>query len=246
MVLDGYLLGVGVVETARLMGAVGEIEPIVIAAVSPQGGFHVGNTRRLRDFSANADNDMYSSNPIIQSFKPGFEASGLTLDEALGGSDQFRKFLADELLPRLQSMYSIDIDRLGIIGHSAGGSFLIEALLEGDTPFADYIIGEAGSFLLFGTGPALVAQAAAKDSLPAKRAFYADSSDTWKAAPTMLQQSLDLITQIGDPVGVPVETITYQGETHTTMIPGFIKDGLLYMYGTGTKYSDRVLPSEDG
>ena len=32
----------------------------------------------------------------------------------------------------------------------------------------------------------------------------------------------------------------YQGETHTTMLPLFIKDGLLYLYGTGVKYSDRM------
>ena len=50
VVLDGYLMGLTTIETARLMGAVGEVEPFVIAAVSPAGGFAVGNTRRLLDF----------------------------------------------------------------------------------------------------------------------------------------------------------------------------------------------------
>ena len=147
VVLDGYLLGMTAIETARLMGAIGEVEPIVVAAVSPAGGFTAGNTRRLRDFSADSDMDV-SKDPMMLTFLPRFEAMGLTVQEAVGGSDDFRKFLTDELLPEIRTMVQIDEARLGIFGHSAGGAFLIEALLEGDTPFSDYLIGEAGTFLL--------------------------------------------------------------------------------------------------
>ena len=237
VVLDGYLLGMTAIETARLMGAIGEVEPIVVAAVSPAGGFTAGNTRRLRDFSADSDMDV-SKDPMMLTFLPRFEAMGLTVQEAVGGSDDFRKFLTDELLPEIRTMVQIDEARLGIFGHSAGGAFLIEALLEGDTPFSDYLIGEAGTFLLFGTGDALLEKAVSAESLPARRVIYADSSDTREMAPQMLEHAAGMINDIRDKVGVPVKSFTYEGETHTTMLPLFIKDSLLHMYGTGRTYAD--------
>ncbi len=243
VVLDGYLLGLSAIESARLMTAIGEIEPIVIAAVSPDGGFTVANTRRLRDMSADSQVDV-ASDPLVQRFMPRFKAAGLTPEEALGGSDAFRRFLADELVPEIGRRRSIDPRRVGILGHSAGGSFLIEALLEGDTPFVDYIIGEAGTFLLFGTGEDLLAKAVTKGDLPAKRAIYADSSDTAEAMPDMIAEARGLVRQINDNAGVPVKMITYEGESHTTIIPGFIKDGLLYMYGTGKTYGESLRHEE--
>ncbi|MDP6972219.1 MAG: hypothetical protein QF921_12030 [Pseudomonadales bacterium] len=244
VVLDGYLLGMTAIETARLMGAAGEVEPIVIAAVSPAGGFTAGNTRRLRDFSADSDMDV-SKDPMIQAFLPRFEAMGLTVEEAVGGSDDFRKFLTDELLPEIRTMAQIDNARLGIFGHSAGGAFLIEALLEGDTPFSDYLIGEAGTFLLFGTGDALLEKAVSAESLPARRVIYADSSDMREMAPQMLEDAAGMISDIRDKVGVPVKSFTYEGETHTTMVPLFIKDSLLHMYGTGRTYADAFQGQEE-
>ena len=239
VVLDGYLTGLSAIEIARLMMAVGEIEPIAIAAVSPNGGFEVGNTRRLRDFSSDAEIDL-ATHPYMKNFLPRFEAMGVEPKDAVGGSDAFRRFLVNELLPAVGARSPIDRERLGLFGHSAGGSFLIEALLEGDTPFSDYLIGEAGTFLLLGTDEALLAKGLANRPLPAQRAFYADSSDTRKAAPEMIEQSRAIVRRINEEVGVPVTMVSYENETHTTMMPGFIKDGLLFLYGTGKTYGDSM------
>ena len=239
VVLDGYLMGLSTIENARLMMAVGEIEPIVIAAVSPEGGFTMGNTRRLRDFSSDADVDP-TTHPVMKNFMPRFEAMGIAPQDAVGGSDQFRRFLKNELVPAVAARRDIDQQRLGIIGHSAGGSFLIEALLESDTPFVDYLIGEAGAFLLFGTEDQLIADAIAMPSLNARRAYYADSSDTAEASPQMIAQSSEIIRRINDEVGVPVTVHRYMGETHTTMMPAFIKDGLMFLYGTGRTYGETM------
>ena len=78
------------------MGAAGEIESIAIAAVSPEGGFTIGNLRRLRDFSPDPGRDV-SEEPSFQVIKPGIDASGQSVEESIGGSAEFRRFLADEL-----------------------------------------------------------------------------------------------------------------------------------------------------
>ena len=236
VVLDGYLLGMTAIETARLMGAVGEIESIAIAAVSPEGGFAVGNLRRLRDFSADPGRDI-SEEPSFQFIKPGIDASGQTVEEAIGGSAEFRRFLANELIPAVAERTSIDQTRMGILGHSAGGSFLLESLLQGDLPFRDYIVGEAGVFLMFGTEEKLL-----KEAKPgtAKRMYYADSSDTEHAAPELVADALRITRATGEVLALETYVHRSPGETHTTMIPAFIKDGLLTMYGTNKTYGDRM------
>ena len=94
VVLDAYLMGLTAIETARLMGAVGEIEPFVIAAVSPAGGFEIGNTRRLRDFSAACE--APEDEPMFQNLLPRMKELGIEPKDAVGGSDDFRRFLVDE------------------------------------------------------------------------------------------------------------------------------------------------------
>jgi len=237
VVLDGYLMGLTTIETARLMGAVGEVEPFVIAAVSPAGGFAVGNTRRLLDFSARCD--APEEDPMFQTLLPRFEEMGIDPKDAVGGSDNFRRFLVDELLPEVEKKVSIDRNRLGILGHSAGGSVLLETLLKADTPFSEYIIGEAGTFLMFGTEFDLLDKALELEAVPARKAIYADSSDTMDAVGHLFKTD-ELLERIEKEMGVEMKVDRYQGETHTTMLPLFIKDGLLYLYGTGVKYSDRM------
>ena len=47
-----------------------------------------------------------------------------------------------------------------------------------------------------------------------------------------------LLRAIEEDVGLAVRRRRFEGESHTTMIPAFIKDGLLHLYGTGHTYSE--------
>ena len=131
------------------------------------------------------------------------------------------------------------MSNLGLFGHSAAGTFVLEALLEGDLPFQDYIVGEAGTFMLFGTQEELVRKAKSRSPLPARRLMYADSSDTMNSATRAMFESNTLLNVIDTDLGVSVFRQLYDNESHTTMIPAFIKDGLLHLYGTGRTYSER-------
>ncbi len=235
VVLDGFLLGMTAIETARLLTAAGEIEPITIATVSADGAFAMRTARRGPDFSANVDNLREQAS--IQGVIPQIDASGIRLEDAFGGSDRYRLFLSEELLPAVRKLAKVDESRLSLFGHSAAGAFTLEALLEGDLPFQSYLIGEPGTFMLFGTEDELIRKAQAHEALPAKRLMYADSSDTMTSNAKHLFESAELLRAIEGDVGLSVRTRRYEGESHTTMIPSFIKDGLLFLFETGHTYS---------
>ena len=115
---------------------------------------------------------------------------------------------------------------------------MLEALLEGDLPFQSYVAGEPGTFMLFGTEAALIEKARANEALPARRLFFADSSDTMTSGTRHLFEATELLRALEEELGLSVRTTRYEGESHTTMIPAFIKDALLDLYGTGRRYSE--------
>ena len=84
VVLDGHLLGMMAIETARLLTAAGEIEPIVIAAVSADGHFGKRRARRGPDFSTRVSNLREQAS--IQGLIPQIDASGIPLEEVFGSS----------------------------------------------------------------------------------------------------------------------------------------------------------------
>ena len=235
VVLDGFLLGMSAIETARLLTAAGEIEPIIVATVSASGPFAARTARRGPDFSANAEG--MRDHPSIQGIVSQLDAAGIKVEQAFGQSDNYRRFVRDEMLPELASRMAYNKKRMSLFGHSAAGAFTLEALLEGDLPFQDFVVGEAGTFMLFGTEGELVAKALAHQGLPAKRLFYADSGDTMTSNTKHLFESETILQRMERELGLTVEKRHYAEESHTTMIPRFLKDSLLKLYGTGHRYS---------
>ena len=235
VVLDGFLLGMTAIETARLLTSAGEIEPIVIATISADGPFALRTARRGPDFSADVED--FRSQSSIKGILPQLDAAGVKPEQAFGHSDGYRTLLSKILLPEITRRVAVDGDHQALFGHSAAGAFVLEALLVGDLPFQTYIAGEPGTFMLFGTESALLKQAAQHPSLPGQRLLYADSSDTMSSSSKHLFESEELLKSMRKDLGLQVEARRYEGETHTTMIPLFIKDSLLALYGTGQTYS---------
>lgn len=56
-----------------------------------------------------------------------------------GGSDQFRRFLADELKPLIGEDFPVDENRETIWGHSYGGLFVLDTLLRSPALFDSYV-----------------------------------------------------------------------------------------------------------
>ena len=74
-------------------------------------------------------------------------------NEGSGHADKFYKFLRDELLPHVESNYSVDTTQRIIAGHSLGGFFTLYAMFqsENETPlFSGYIAASASIFWVDG------------------------------------------------------------------------------------------------
>ena len=60
-------------------------------------------------------------------------------DWAAGGADELVQFIRTQLLPQLQQQASLDLNRLGLFGHSYGGLFTLYTLLTYPNLFKHYI-----------------------------------------------------------------------------------------------------------
>ncbi|GGA16377.1 ferri-bacillibactin esterase BesA [Paenibacillus marchantiophytorum] len=59
----------------------------------------------------------------------------------VGGAQDFRDFIEQELKPRIERDYPVDWNRQGIFGHSLGGLFVLQTLLTMPDSFQFYVAG---------------------------------------------------------------------------------------------------------
>ena len=92
-----------------------------IQAIPPMLVVGIENTVRIRDMTPPAEDPQMA-----------------LLEPEHGGSANFRSFIADELIPWLDENYRTHSFRI-LVGHSLGGLFAIDSLLEDSQLFAAYI-----------------------------------------------------------------------------------------------------------
>ena len=131
-----------------------------------------------------------------------------------GGSDRFRRFLRDELKPRIAARYRTTTES-ALVGESFAGLFVVETLLVEPTLFDGYIAADPSLWwndeeLVAHANPRLVGWTAGP-----KRLYVAASSD----APLDAIDALFTALRINAPAGV---TWTYEpmpAERHATIFP---------------------------
>lgn len=110
-----------------------------------------------------------------------------TLGAKPGGSDDFRKFLRQDVMPWVEARYRT-ADQNAVIGESLGGLFVVETLLKDPTLFDDYI---AVSPSLWWDALAIVTDAEAQlEAMPAgERRLYLTMADEGY----LMQDGLDML-----------------------------------------------------
>ncbi|HSW14282.1 MAG TPA: alpha/beta hydrolase-fold protein [Solimonas sp.] len=154
VVLDATIEFSTAAESAAVMAAAGDIDELIVIGIGvprSEGPRECG-FRRLEEFSPPVDGYAFNDDlgRILRSM---YSMRGQDARERLGRAPEFLKFLSDELLPRLQGSLRIDSDDLGLLGHSAGGTFVAWALMQQDSPFRRYFavspgVGISGFWLL--------------------------------------------------------------------------------------------------
>jgi len=121
VVLDGEYEHEPAAAVARFYATMAQLPPLIVVGVR--------NTDRMRDMT-----------PVpVAGFRVPPEAGNA------GGADKFLAFLADELIPHLDSTYRTTPMRV-LIGHSLGGLFTLHALAQKPQAFMGYVVMEPASW----------------------------------------------------------------------------------------------------
>jgi ferri-bacillibactin esterase len=146
-----------------------------------------------------------------------------------GDGAQFQKFLQEELRPLIATRYPVDDRHAILLGHSFGGLFALHVLLNDPGAFSDYILCSPAVW----AEPPLLEKASAFHSPDALKVFIGVGSkeeQQFGEQIGMVKNARDLATRLKDHASsVDVRFIEFDGQTHGTVIPGCLSDGLQFM-----------------
>lgn len=232
VVLDASIEFATVAEAARRLADAGLITPIAVIGVGvPRAEGHYGFAfRRFEEFSPPMDG-YDCDDDLGRIFRALYATRGEDARQRLGRAADLLRFLSDEMLPALAHL-PIDFDALGLLGHSAGGTFVGYALHQPDSPFRDYIavspgIAISGDWLL----------RAAPQAEPARRAASVRLSigSEEKINAFNLIAGIPLTRAYADLLrarGLRVHYSCYDGETHSSIYPRAVEDALLAIHAS--------------
>ncbi len=123
------------VETARFL-AFDRLkeEPVIVGIGYPVGLFWNTLAPRIKDFTPTSDSEWVRQLSNRLHFLP----------EGSGGAAAFLHFLANEMMPVVETRYRLDERRRALHGYSLGGLFAVYVLFHQPELFESYLIGAPG------------------------------------------------------------------------------------------------------
>lgn len=145
-----------------------------------------------------------------------------------GGADKFLGFIKEELIPYINKTYPSSGDNT-LWGHSLGGLFVINALLNAPQTFKSYIAVDPS---LWWDNCYIQRMAPAKlPTLAGLNTTLFISGRTGRDGEHMKIDSMNTILKNMAPAGLTWESIAYPDETHSSIRLKSISDGLKFSYG---------------
>lgn len=201
-VVDAFLTFGPFATLARSMALEGLVEPAYIVAI----GYP---TESLLDLIRQRTRDLvHLDRPNVSLGMPG------------GGGGDFETFLAKELRPFIESRYAVKDGSSYLAGHSIGGLFTATALVNNPAAFDGYLIGSPSLQL----DPELAGRARSLVTAGARLPVFIGAGDE----ENNLQLPIDAYEAalIEGGAGVDVKRMTFENETHTSMMGAWISSGL--------------------
>ncbi len=170
-----------VVNTVDSLIALGLIRPVIVVGVP--------NTERRRDLTG-----------------PTRVKSDSAIARHVGGSERFRRFLRDELVPAIDARYRTTPER-GLVGESLAGLFVVETFLREPAAFTHYVafdpslwwnralLVDSAAALLTAMSPGTSGAVAAP--LPRRTLYIAASRDDRDDATDRLREALRVTSLSG-------------------------------------------------
>jgi predicted alpha/beta superfamily hydrolase len=146
-----------------------------------------------------------------------------------GDGALFEKFLLEELRPLIASRYPVDERRTILAGHSFGGLFALHVLLNDSSAFSDYILCSPAIW----AEPQLLQKASAFHAASPQKVFVGIGSKEeaqFGEQLRMVKNAQELAARLKDHAsGVDVSFTDFEGQTHGTVIPECLSNGIQFM-----------------
>lgn len=229
LVLDANIEFATVAETAARMAAAGTIEEIVVIGLGTpraEGAFEFGY-RRFEEFAPPTDGYDFNDD-LGRFFRSVFAMRGQDARKRLGRAPSLLEFIGDELLPQLTQSLPIDSGRFGLLGHSAGGTFVGFALARRPDLFRYYAsispgIGISGSWLKRQRfNSKAIRNSGAKLELSIGEAEISNAFNIIAGIP----ETGAFATQVRSQSGLAVAYRCFDRETHSSIFPRAVTQAL--------------------
>jgi predicted alpha/beta superfamily hydrolase len=220
--LDGHFAFPAGVAARAYMGIFRELEDVIIVGVGDgEYSFDSWFTNRWRDFTPSAD--LAADSSFAKQFK--LPASIVRS----GGGAAFLDVLRKDVIPFIDTTYRTTKDR-GLSGHSLGGLFTAYALFTDPDLFQRYAINSPS---LWWHGNEMFAAestfAKLRNELPVHVLLTVGEKEGASMVPPM-QRFAKLLGSRGYQ-GLVIDTVVFQGETHTSVGPAMLARTLRVLYG---------------
>jgi uncharacterized protein len=209
--LDGSWYFDLAVEIASIMMRSGDMPPAIIVGVGYSDAL-AARRLRVRDFTTPAPPSTYPPQFVAWKAEP-------------GGAGRFMAFMKDEVKPLVASLGGTDASCEMLVGHSLSGLFAADVLLQDPGAYASYAIGDPSvwwndSATLKNFDASLTRLRGVARPV---RVFLG-----WSTAPNVGGGILDFDSRLSklDSARVAYVGKSYEGETHNSMIPGFLTTAL--------------------
>ncbi len=220
--LDGHFAFPAAVAAREYMGLFRELEDVIIVGIG-EGDYNFTSwfIDRWRDYTPSADpaTDSVSAKQ--------YKLAAETVRS--GGGRDFLQVLRNDLIPFIDTAYRTTGDR-GLSGHSLGGLFTAYVLFTAPDLFQRYGINSPSLWWndseMFKTESAF---AAANKKLPKRVLLTVGANEGASMVPPMAKFA-SVVGSRGYQ-GLVMDTVVFQGETHTSVGPAMMSRTLRVLYG---------------
>lgn len=221
-VLDGHFAFPAAVSAREYMGLFRELEDVIIVGIG-EGDYSFTSwfKDRWRDYTPSADPSTDSA--FARQYKLAVETV------RSGGGRDFLRALRNDLIPFIDTAYRTTGDR-GLAGHSLGGLFTAYALFAAPDLFQRYGINSPSLWWnnseMFKTESAF---AATHTAFPKRVLITVGANEGASMVPPMAKFASVLGSRGYQ--GLVMDTVVFQGESHTSVGPAMMARTLRVLYG---------------
>jgi len=220
--LDGHFAFPAAVAAREYMGLFRELEDVIVVGIGEREySFTSWFINRWRDYTPSADPATDSSS--ARQYKLAVE----TVQS--GGGRDFLQVLRNDLIPFIDKAYRTTGDR-GLSGHSLGGLFTAYALFSAPDLFQRYGINSPSLWWngseMFSTERAF----AATHTALSKRVLLTVGANEGASMVPPMTKFASVLGSRGYH-GLVMDTVVFQGETHTSVGPAMMARTLRVLYG---------------